>query len=138
MRLFVLVLLFLFSCSHRTPLDTELEGGKRLKDFVRRDYLLVYVWSGSCLGHFNDLKTLSGKYPSLENKGYSIISVALFMKGEEALEILKDKGINPPFPVVGDPKGNLAQEVKMIFLPATLIFSKEGVLIENHPRLPDL
>ncbi|HIP42589.1 MAG TPA: redoxin domain-containing protein [Aquifex aeolicus] len=97
--------------------------------------LLLYVWSGTCIGHTEDLKVLNSNYEKL-TKDYHIVSVAIFMTPEGVKEFLQKVEINPKFPILADPKGNLTEIEKLIFLPATLIFDSEGKLLNNYPRFP--
>ncbi len=137
MRYFLLFFLIILSCSGGTVYDIKFLNisGNFVKIKRSEKKLLLYVWSGTCTGHTEDLKTLNKVYDELKKK-YNIVSVAVFMTPGDIKELLKKEKINPKYPILADPKGKLTEKVKLIFLPATLIFDKEGKLLKNLPRLP--
>lgn len=138
MKFFLLFFILIVSCSEPSIYDL------RLKDLQGREFsfselkgkpFIVYVWSGTCVGHVEDLKNLSSIYPSLGG-GVKVISVALMMDREDVNKVFNKNGIKPSYPVLTDPKGVLADKVTLVFLPATLVFNERGELVENYPKLP--
>ena len=139
MRLIILALVLLIaSCSQDTIYDIPLidESGKEitLKEFKGKT-LVAYVWSGSCVGHTRDLKDLNGVKDTL-SEGVVLISIAIMMDREGVEEVLKKNSIEPKYPIYADPKGRLGEVVKLVFLPATLIFNERGEIVGNYPKLP--
>ncbi len=139
MRLILLIFAFLIaSCSQDTIYDLTLidESGKKvtLKEFKGRT-LIAYVWSGSCVGHTRDLKDLNGIKDTL-SEGVVLISIAIMMDRDGVEEVLRKNSIDSKYPIYADPKGRLGDVVKLVFLPATLIFNEKGDLIGNYPKLP--
>ena len=135
--LFLFFLLILFSCSERNIYNTKFLNLKGEEVLIKRGKktLLVYVWTGTCIGHTEDLKELVKNYDSISRK-YRVISVAVFMKPEDVKEFLKENKIKTQFPMLSDPKGNLSDVVKLVFLPSTIIFNEEGKPVKIYPRLP--
>lgn len=136
----VLAFLFIFlaSCSESVyDLKFKDLSGKEVSLYkYRGKKLVVYVWSGTCIGHTEDLKRLVEIYPELKKES-ELISIAVMMDTEDAEEVLKANGIEPNYPVLADPKGVFADKVTLIFLPATIIFDETGNMVENFPRLPE-
>ena len=131
------IFLILFSCKEKTIYDlTFLDlSGKAVRISSKGKKLLLYVWSGTCIGHTEDLKVLNSEYEKL-TKDYHVVSVAVFMTPEGVKEFVQKVKIKPRFPILADPKGNLTEIERLIFLPATLIFTPEGKLLNNYPRFP--
>lgn len=138
-RLFVLILSFLLSCSGHSLYSIKVKdlSGKEvsLKAYEGQD-LILYVWSGTCIGHTKDLRRLVDIYPELKGDK-KLISVAIMMDYEDVKQVLKENGIEPNYPVYADPKGELAREVKLLFLPATIFVNGKGEIVGNYPRLPE-
>ncbi len=136
MRPLLLLIFFLVSCGGGGVYDLilkDIEG----KDFKLASYkgkkFVVYVWSGTCIGHVEDLKRLSELAPKMD---VPIVSVAVMMDVGDVKEVLKENNMEPSYPVLADPKGRFADKVTLIFLPSTIIFDEEGSVIENYPKLP--
>ncbi|NPB07064.1 MAG: TlpA family protein disulfide reductase [Aquificae bacterium] len=126
---FVFILLAACGGSSLTFYD---ETGRKV-ELKSDEPLLLYVWSGSCVGHAEDLKKLSRLYPEL-SKRYRVYAVALFMTPEDALAYLKKEKIRLSVPLLADPKGLLEERYDLVFLPATLVI-KDGKLVAVTPRL---
>ncbi len=137
LRLFFLLLLLTFSCTGKTVYDLsfiDLKG--RQVRIARTDKpLLLYVWTGTCTGHQEDMSIMNAKYEALSER-YRIVSLAVFMKPSDVKTFLRQSGLKPKFVLLTDPQGNITSIVKLIFLPASLIFDPSGKLLGNYPRLP--
>lgn len=131
------IFLILLSCKEETIYDLTFFdlSGRAVKIGSQGNKLLLYVWSGTCIGHTEDLKVLNSNYEKL-TKDYLVVSVAVFMTSEGIKEFLQKVKIEPRFPILADPKGNLTEIEKLIFLPATLVFTPEEKLLNNYPRFP--
>ncbi len=138
MRLIPLLLLFLFSCFSKGIYDLKFKDIKG-KEFelssLKGKRSVIYVWSGTCIGHVEDLKALVKLTPQLKER-VPVISVAIMMDAEDIRKVLRENGIEPNYPVLADPKGELANMVTLIFLPATLIVDERGKVVGNYPKLP--
>jgi len=134
---FLLFLILLVSCAKKSVYDiTFLDlSGKEVRLKPSRKPLLLYVWSGTCTGHTQDLRLLNEHAEELSGR-YEVVSVGVFMTPEEIRAFLKEINLRPRFSILADPKGSLTEVVKLVFLPATLVFSPEGELLLNAPRLP--
>ncbi len=131
-------ILLVFSCTetiHDLTLR-DINGRDIPLSFYRGKTLVIYVWSGTCVGHTEDLKRLTVIFPHLKGK-VNLITVALMMAGGEVKKVLRENGIEPPYPVLVDPEGDLAKRVTILFLPATIVFNGKGVPVENIPGLPE-
>ena len=135
--LFFFFLLILFSCSERNIYNTKFLNLKNEEVLIKKGNkpLLIYVWTGTCIGHTEDLKELAERY-DLVSKKYRVFSVAVFMNPEDIKEFLRENKLEIPFPILSDPKGNLSEIIKLVFLPSTIIFSKDGKPEKIYPRLP--
>jgi len=131
-RLLLLLFFLLTACGGQSLTLYDLSG-REVKLPSSEKPLLLYVWSGTCVGHGEDLKRLSELYPKLSEK-YEVYAVAVFMKPEDALAYLKKEGIEPSYPLLVDPTGRLEERFKLLYLPATLIL-EGGELKAMNPRL---
>ncbi len=134
--LFLILTLFL-SCTqgiHDIELS-DIEGNKVYLSEYRDKPLVVYVWSGTCIGHTEDMKRLITLYPKIKDKA-QLISIAVMMNPQDVKVFLKKTKIKPNYEILSDEKGKFAQRVTLVFLPATLIFDKKGKLVESYPGLP--
>ncbi len=137
-KLFLVLLLFLFSCQQDSIYDLrllDLSGKETDLSVYRGKPLIIYVWSGTCIGHTEDLKRLVKIKPKLSGD-VNLISIAIMMDEEDVKEVLKRNGIKPNFPIYADPKGVFSDKVTLIFLPATIRISAEGKVEDNYPKLP--
>ena len=113
----------------------DLEGREvALEDFKDKNGLVVYVWSGTCVGHTEDLKELESIYAKVHGR-VAIVTIAVMMDPEDVRKFLRDENIKPSFPVLADPKGEFARKVTLLFLPATIFIDGDGNVKENMPRL---
>jgi len=111
----------------------DLEGREvKLSDY-RRDGLVVYVWSGTCVGHLEDLKLLEDLSGKLKTPA---VSVAIMMEPKDVRKVVEGSGVRYTYPILADPRGELARRITLLFLPATLVLDGKGNVVGNYPRLP--
>ena len=137
-KLFLVLLLFLFSCQKDSIYDLrllDLSGKEANLSAYRGKPLIIYVWSGTCIGHTEDLKRLVKVKPKLSRE-VNLISIAVMMDEEDVKEVLNRNGIKPNFPIYADPKGVFSEKVTLIFLPATIKINGRGEVEGNYPKLP--
>ncbi len=138
MKLIPLVLsVLLFSCTGGDFYDinlVNLRGETVSMEVFRKKNIIIYLWTGTCTGHTRDLKKLSKLAEGKNLKG-KVISVALLMTPEDVIDIHNKNGIRKNFPIYADPEGKTAEKFKIIFLPATILISPRGKVLENHPGL---
>jgi len=138
-RFLIFLIFLLLSCQkERTIYDitfTDLQGNKVKIQKPEGKKLLLYVWTGTCTGHTEDMKLINKHYGEL-SKRYEIVSLAVFMTPQDVKEVLKRYKIKPRFTVLTDPQGKVTDLVKLVFLPSTMIFGEGGNLLKNYPRLP--
>ncbi len=136
-RILPVLLLFLLSCGGESIYDLEFQSldGKtfKLSRFKGKEFV-VYVWSGTCVGHVEDLKALVNLAPRLK---VPVISIAIMMDVEDIKKVLEKNHIEPSYPVLADPRGRFADKVTLVFLPATIIFDAKGRVVKNYPKLPE-
>jgi len=138
LRILIVLFLMLTSCTesiHEVKLRDTSGRSVPLSQF-RGKPLVVYVWSGTCIGHTEDLKELVKLYPEIRRRA-ELISVAVMMSPGDVRSFLRRVGLDPGYPVLADEKGEFAQKVTLVFLPATLVFDREGRLLESYPGLPE-
>ncbi len=134
------ITLFLISCGGKDNiLDVtlrEVNSGKkvRLADY-KFDYMVIYVWTGTCVGHEKDLKNLNDLKKKLRNN-VKLVSLAILMERDTVSELFKELNITPEFINLYDNKGNITEAVKLITLPSTLLIDKKGKIIKEFIRLP--
>ncbi len=138
MFLIILTAFILTSCTESVyeVVLKDLNGQSVSLGRFKNGKLVVYVWSGTCAGHAEDLKKLTRITPNLKGR-VKLVSVAIMMDTEEVREILRKNGIVPNYPVLSDPDGELAKKVTILFLPATMVFNKEGIPEASYPGLPE-
>ncbi len=135
--LFSILLIFIVSCGGDSIYDItfrDLEG-REVKIKREKKPLLIYVWTGTCIGHQEDMKLISKNFSELSRK-YKVVSLAVFMKPDDVKEFLKENRITPKFISLADPEGKITDLVKLIFLPTTLLFDESGRLLKSFPRFP--
>ncbi len=139
MKKVLIVFLLIFACKEPGLYDLrlrDLSGREVSLEAYRGKTLVIYVWSGTCVGHTQDLKRLVGLKPEIRDKA-AVVSVAVMMDVKDVKEVLGKNGIVPNYPVLADPRGELADRVTLLFLPATLLIDPEGKVVRNYPRLPE-
>ncbi len=138
LRILLVLFLMLTSCTesvHEVKLRDTSGRSVPLSQF-RGKPLVVYVWSGTCIGHTEDLRELVKLYPKVRERA-ELISVAVMMSPGDVESFLRKVELDPDYPILADEKGEFAQKVTLVFLPATLVFDEEGRLVESYPGLPE-
>ena len=138
LRILIFLFMILISCTesvHEVKLKDTSGKSVPLSRFKGKP-LVVYVWSGTCIGHTEDLKELVKLYRKVRERA-ELISVAVMMGPEDVNTYLRKVGLDPNYPILADEKGEFAQKVTLLFLPATLIFDEDGKLVESYPGLPE-
>ena len=136
-KLFFLFLFLILSCGKTTIYDIAFVDlkGREVKIEKSEKPLLLYVWTGTCIGHQEDMRLMNEHFSEL-SKRYKVVSLAVFMKPEDVWEFLRQTQISPKFIMLADPEGRITNIVKLVFLPATLVFDESGEMKKNYPRLP--
>jgi len=132
----IFLLLFILSCSGKNLHDEvfyNLEG--KPVYLPKNKPLILYVWTGTCIGHKKDLKLLSENYQRL-SENYNVVSVAVFMSPEDILQYMKENNLDIKMPLYADPTGKLEKYVRLVYLPATIILSEKGKVEKIVPRIP--
>ncbi len=136
-KFLLLFLFFILSCGKTIIYDLTFIDlkGREVKIEPEDKPLLLYVWTGTCIGHQEDMKLINEHFLEL-SKRYKVASLAVFMKPEDVKKFLEENKIDPKFILLADPEGRITSIVKLVFLPATLVFDESGELRKNYPRLP--
>ncbi len=131
--LLFLTLVISLSCSegdiYSVQLET-LEGRKTTLSEYEGKRILLYLWTGTCLGHVNDMRDINA---FKEEISLPVVSVALMMRPEDIKEVLEKNRLTPYFPIYADPKGRMADLITLEFLPTTVLISEEGRVIRMIP-----
>ena len=138
--LIAFITILLLSCSGKDGiLDVtlrEVNSGKKVRlAYYKFDYMVIYVWTGTCVGHEKDLKNLNDLKRKLGNN-VKLVSLAVLMERDGVSELFKELNITPEFINLYDSKGNITEVVKLITLPSTLLIDKKGHIIKEFIRLP--
>lgn len=139
MKFLLFFLAIILSCSDQSVYNVVLqnEKGELVKlSSLGKEGIVLYLWTGTCIGHTRDLKRLSTLY----KKGIltkRVIPVALFMESKEASAIKEKNSISELVPFYADPKGNLAEFIKIVFLPSTILIDEKGKVRGSYPGLAE-
>ena len=131
--LLFLALLVSLSCSEGDIYSVQLEtlkGEKTNLSEYKGKRMLLYLWTGTCLGHVNDMRDINS---FREKLSLPVVSVALMMRPEDIEEVLKKNNLRPYFPIYADPRGSIADLITLEFLPTTVLISEEGKVISMIP-----
>lgn len=136
-KFLLLFFFFLFSCGETTIYDLTLIDlkGREVKIEKSQKPLLLYVWTGTCTGHQEDIKLINEHLLELSKK-YRVVSLAVFMKPEDVSKFLQENQIKPKFLLLTDPEGKITNVINLVFLPSTVVFDESGKPIKSYPRLP--
>lgn len=93
---------------------------------------LVYLdfwasWCGPCRQSFPWMIEMNQKY---KNSGLTIVAVNLDEESQLRDNFLKDFDIK--FETLSDPKGLLAEHYELLGMPYTILFDKNGNIVERH------
>ena len=138
-KLIFLFLSILLSCSERGIYNTKVLDmtGKRIRLADLKDSgLIIYLWTGTCIGHTRDLQRLGDLY----EKGKvtrKVVSIAIMMDPEDISEFKKENSISDLIPFYADPEGKIADVIKITFLPSTIIIDESGQVRGNYPGLAE-
>ncbi len=135
----ILILISLWGCGEKSIKDIEFRSVSNNKKITLKkldyDYAVLYVWSGTCVGHEKDLLKLNSLQEKL-GSDIKIISLAILMERDAVVSTLKDLGIEPEFVNLYDTKARITEAVNIITLPSTLIIDKRGKVIKELALLP--
>ena len=138
-KLIFLFALFLISCSDRNIYDTkvvDINGNRINIGELKSKGLVVYLWTGTCIGHTRDLKRLGQLYE--EGKiTRKVVSIAIMMDPEDISEFKRKNSISDLIPFYADPEGKIADVIKITFLPSTIIIDERGKVTGNYPGLAE-
>ncbi len=137
--LYIFFVILAFSCSERNIYDEfviDLEGNKVKIREISDEKLVIYLWTGTCLGHTKDLKRLSELYQSRKITR-KVISIAIMMDQEDVLELKKKNSLSDEIPFYADPEGKLGEVIKITFLPSTIFIDERGKVTGNYPGLAE-
>ncbi len=136
---FTILILMVGCSSERTILEIpfkEVKSNKEIKlSKINYKYAVIYVWSGTCVGHEKDLLRLNSLQEKLGGK-IKVISLAVLMEGDAVYATFEDLNIKPIFMSLYDPKADITEAVNIITLPFTLIIDKEGNILKELAMLP--
>lgn len=82
-------------------------------------------WCGPCQESFPWMSQMQAKYPDLQ-----IIAVNLDETSAAAKAFLADREVE--FPIVYDPKGELAEQYRVDGMPSSYLIDRNGVVVRQH------
>jgi hypothetical protein len=115
-------------------LEVETLRGDRvnLREFKGKP-LLLYIWSGTCVGHTRDLKRLADW-----NLGdIRVISLAIGMEREDVEKTYSEMGVVPRYITLLDRKVRISDYITLVFLPYILMYNSDGMLVKKLAKLPE-
>jgi len=95
--IFIIVAIFLVSCGGEKNILNitfrETKSGKKvnLSDYTF-DYMIIYVWTGTCVGHEKDLQNLNELNKKLGGN-IKLVSLAVLMERDAVLETFRELNI---------------------------------------------
>lgn len=106
-----------------------------LTDYRGKQDVIVMFWAKRCSICKGEIKSLRKTYPDLQKAGYELLAVNI----EDSQKTLnKFFATNPPpFKVLLDEGGAIADIYQVNGIPTFVIVNKEGVMTFNGYRLPD-
>lgn len=106
----------------------DIEGNDVPLSAYRGSLTLVNFWATWCSPCKEELPILDAFYRQHKAEGFTLLAVNVSDRPEEALKFMQEKGYD--FPLVYDPPGDTMIELKIRGLPASLLVSREGHLLE--------
>lgn len=93
---------------------------------------LVYLdfwasWCGPCKQAFPFMNQLQQQYA---DQGFTVIAINLDSQRKDAERFLKQ--VPAEFPIVWDPKGELAREFAVPSMPTSYLLSADGTVLHRH------
>ncbi|GAB4284319.1 MAG: hypothetical protein Kow0092_38790 [Deferrisomatales bacterium] len=105
-----------------------LEGGTvRLADLVGDHVVLLEFWSvfcRSCLEEMEEVEALQERY---RDEGLAVVSVNTdVFSADKVRGALRKAGVSTPYPVVRDPRQEVARAYRVELLPVTVVIDRQG------------
>ena len=92
--------------------------------------VVMDFWASWCIPCRKSFPWLNKVQSNLKEKGLVIIGVNVDEKSKDAQDFLNKYPAN--FPIIFDPQGKHAEYYKIIGMPSSLIFDRQGKLVEQH------
>ncbi len=99
----------------------------RLADYVGTHVVLLEFWSIFCKSCLEEMPRIEAVYEKYKDRGLVVISVNTDVFSPKRIRKVLDKaGLTPPYPVIRDPRQEVAAAFGVEILPVTVIVDKEG------------
>jgi len=124
-----ILVIFLFTLLFSSP-QIFAEGQKIDLSAYKGKVVVVDFWASWCIPCRKSFPWLNKMQTTLKSKGLIIIGVNVDEKSSDANNFLEK--YSAKFPIIFDPQGKHAAFYKIIGMPSSLIFDREGKLVEQH------
>ena len=115
-----------------SPPETIKSIQATLPDSVSLDGKVVYVdfWASWCVPCRSSFPWMQDIHERFRDRGLVIVAVDVDKDSKAAQKFLKDNGAD--FPVIFDPKGELAEQYGLEVMPSSFIYDRSGRLVTQH------
>jgi len=105
-----------------------LDGGTaRLADYVGSHVVLLEFWSIFCKSCIEEMPHIAALYDKYAAEGLVVLSVNTDVFSPQRISSFMEKvGIRPPYPILRDPRQEVAGAFGVELLPVTVIVDREG------------
>jgi peroxiredoxin len=115
------------------------DGGRlRLSSLVGRKAILLQFWGVRCKPCLAEMEFLADLHARLGGRGLQIVGVNTDRADPAQLaEVMRTRGIRPPYPVVLDPDAAISQHYTDWLIPVTVLIGRDGVVRAIHTGYRD-
>lgn len=125
LSLFITILITLFTSSN------AMAGGKKIDlSAYKGKVVMVDFWASWCVPCRKSFPWLDKMQNTLKSKGLVIIGVNVDENTQDANDFLQKYPAN--FKIIFDPVGSHAEHYNVMGMPSSLIFDRQGNLVEQH------
>ncbi|MHB8764723.1 MAG: redoxin domain-containing protein [Deferrisomatales bacterium] len=99
----------------------------RLADYLGSHVVLLEFWSIFCKSCLEEMPGIQDLHRRYADRGLAVLSVNTDLFSSQKVSSFLDKtGLRPPFPVVRDPRQEIAKAFNVELLPVTVLVDRDG------------
>ncbi len=106
-----------------------------LESFAKDKVTLLVFGATWCPACRHEIPLLKEYYSEFKDKGLNVLSIDIQESAKKVKSLVDKKKIN--YPVVLDPKADVARLYKVIGIPLNIVLDKNGVIVYKDNRPPD-